>query len=75
MERVWKSHSTNTQVIQKMNYKFKEVRLNLEKETIDVVVCFQENRNRWRLKNYTFDVEDEIDIEELLDRTRRIIDA
>jgi hypothetical protein len=53
-----------------MNYKFKEVRLNLEKDTIDVVVAFQVSRNQWQLKHYTFDAPDEIDINKLLERTK-----
>jgi hypothetical protein len=56
-----------------MNYKFKSVNLNLERDTIDVVVAFQVSRNQWQLKNYTFDAPDEIDIEELLERTRKVI--
>jgi hypothetical protein len=56
-----------------MDYKFKSVNLNLERDTIDVVVAFQVSRNQWQLKNYTFDAPDEIDIEELLERTRKVI--
>lgn len=57
-----------------MNYKFKEVRLNLERDTITVVVAFQVNRNQWQLKNYTFKSPNgEIDINELLDRTKKVI--
>jgi hypothetical protein len=56
-----------------MNYKFKEVRLDLERDTIVVMVAFQENRNRWRLKEYKYDAPDEIDIQELLDKTKRLI--
>ena len=58
-----------------MNYKFKEVRLDLERDTITIVVSFQENRNRWRLKEYIFDALDEIDIDELLEKTKRIIEG
>lgn len=57
-----------------MNYKFKEVRLDLERDDIIVVVAFQENRNRWQLKEYKFEAPEEIDINELLDKTKRIID-
>jgi hypothetical protein len=56
-----------------MNYKFKEVRLDLERDTIMVVVAFQVNRNQWQLKNYTFEAPEEIDINELLDRTKKVI--
>jgi len=56
-----------------MNYKFKEVRLDLERDTITVVVSFQFNRNQWQLKNYTFEAPEEIDINELLDRTKKVI--
>jgi len=58
-----------------MNYTFKEVRLNLERDTIEVVVAFQENRNRWQLKYYTFPAPDEIDIDELLRNTKKIIEG
>ena len=58
-----------------MNYKFKEVRLDLERDTIVVMVAFQENRNRWRLKEYKYDAPDEIDIDELLEKTKRIIEG
>jgi hypothetical protein len=58
-----------------MNYKFKEVRLDLERDTIDVVVAFQEKRNRWQLKHYTFPAPDEIDIDELLKETKRVIEG
>ena len=58
-----------------MNYKFKEVRLDLERDTIDVVVAFQVNRNRFQIKHYTFDAPDEIDIEDLLEQTKKIIDG
>ena len=56
-----------------MNYKFKEVRLDLERDTIMVVVAFQVNRNQWQLKNYTFEAPEEIDINELLERTKKVI--
>lgn len=56
-----------------MNYKFKEVRLDLERDTIIVVVAFQVSRNQWQLKNYTFEAPEEIDINELLDRTKKVI--
>jgi len=56
-----------------MNYKFKEVRLDLERDTIDVVVAFQVNRNQWQLKHYTFEAPEEVNIEELLERTKKII--
>ena len=58
-----------------MNYKFSEVRLDLERDTITVVVAFQENRNRWRLKEYKYDAPDEIEIDELLEKTKRIIEG
>jgi len=59
-----------------MVYKFKEIRLDLERDTIDVVVSFQESRNRWRLKHYTYDVMDEeLDINDLIHRTKNIIDG
>lgn len=58
-----------------MNYKFKEVRLNLESDEIIVLVAFQENRNRWKLKEYKYDAPNEIDIDELLDKTKRIIEG
>jgi len=37
------------------------------------MVAFQENRNRWKIKEYKFDCPDEIDIDELLDKTKRLI--
>ena len=58
-----------------MNYKFKEVRLDLERDIIDVVVAFQEKRNRWQLKHYKFPAPDEIDIDELLKETKRVIEG
>ena len=58
-----------------MNYKFKEVILNLERDTIEVVVSFQETRNRWQLKSYKYDATDEIDIDDLLDKTKRQIEG
>lgn len=56
-----------------MNYKFKEIRLNLETDEVSVMVAFQENRNRWKIQEYKFDCPDEIDIDELLDKTKRLI--
>ena len=50
--------------------------MDLERDTIDVVVSFQESRNRWRLKHYTYDVMDEeLDINDLIHRTKNIIDG
>ena len=56
------------------NYKFTEVRLDLQRDEVVVVAAFQENPNRWKLKEYKFDADEEININELLDKTKRIID-
>ena len=58
-----------------MNYKFKEIRLDLERDEISVVVSFQVDRNRWQLKYYTYDAGEEIDIEDLINQTKKLIDA
>ena len=58
-----------------MNYKFKEVRLDLERDTITVVVAFQENRNRWNLKEYKYKAEEETYIDDLLEKTKRLIEG
>ena len=57
-----------------MNYKFKEVRLNLERDEVEVIVAFQETRNAWKIKTYKYDFEGyEIDIDDLIDKTRKVI--
>ena len=57
-----------------MNYKFTEVRLNLETDTIDVIAVFKISKNQWQQKHYKYDAPEEIDIQELLDRTKSIIE-
>jgi len=56
------------------NYKFTEVRLDLQRDEVVVVAAFQENPNRWKLKEYKYDAEVEVNIDDLLDKTKRIID-
>ena len=59
-----------------MNYKFKEVRLNLERDEVEVLVAFQEKRNRWQIKSYKYDAkENEIDIDDLIETTKKLIDG
>ena len=58
-----------------MYYKFTEVRLDLERDIITVVAAFQQNANRWQLKEYKYDAPDEIQIDELLEKTKRIIEG
>ena len=53
------------------NYKFTEVRLDLQRDEVIVVAAFQENQNRWQLKEYKFNADEEININELLDKTKR----
>ena len=59
-----------------MNYKFKEVRLNLERNTIDVVVAFKISKNQWQLKHYKYPSPNgvDVDIDELLKETKRVIE-
>ena len=56
------------------NYKFNEIRLDLQRDEVSVVVAFQENRNRWKIKEYKFDAkQEEINIDDLLRETKKII--
>jgi hypothetical protein len=57
-----------------MEYKFKQVMLDLEQDTVSVFVAFKESQNRWNIREYKFDAEEETDVEELLNKTKIIID-
>ena len=57
-----------------MEYKFKQVMLDLEQDTVSVFVAFKETPNRWNIREYKFDAEEETDVEELLNKTKVIID-
>lgn len=58
-----------------MNYKFNEVRLDLQREEVSIMVAFQENPNRWKIKEYKFDAkQEEINIDDLLRQTKKIIE-
>jgi hypothetical protein len=48
--------------------------LDLEQDTVSVFVAFKESENRWNIREYKFDSEEEMDVEELLNKTKIIID-
>lgn len=57
-----------------MEYKFKQVMLDLERDTVSVFVAFKETENTWNIKEYKFDAEEETDVDDLLKKCKVIVD-
>jgi len=54
-----------------MNYKFKNITIDLEDELVGVLTYFPE---RGKIKTYWFSFPDSLDINKLLEDTKKIID-
>ena len=56
-----------------MTYRFKQVVLDLDDDTIGVVVAFNDGSNIHKIKTYYFKSEETTDVNEILDKTKIVI--